>query len=91
MNREDLVKSDFSWGRAQGSKCDFCKEYYSLFDYDIKPDYVGRHYTYTTKGYSICRTCYHYVRNPSECRYCNTSFDSRNKLFIHLKETCHYM
>lgn len=54
----------------------------------------GVHYYYrvlTDTGQVVCRECEDYVPRRSVCRTCKTIFDSRNKLFRHLKEENHYV
>ena len=51
-------------------------------------DQETRYYGYTYKDYMICADCYNRDPSqpiPSRCQHCNEAFDSRNKLFEHLK------
>ena len=70
----------------QCKTCDLCG---GPFYEAIETEYETRYYGYTYNNCMICVDCYNRDPDqpiPSRCQHCSMTFDSRNKLFEHLKQ-----
>lgn len=80
--RDKYDKRDYTY--YSDLTCEKCKKKFTPVDFQCY-EYGTRYFPWTSSSGYLCEFCYDYLPKPDICLSCKQVFNSRNKLFNHLK------